>query len=658
MKKLSSFLFGIIFLGCSAAYGATNSIDTDQILGLFTAAQRGAESAAREARTAKLQAESAAAQVNTTVQNAAAQVRRDFEGHVRTINDSFNRQFNNVQANLARSYEERAARLGDENRIQGERHLQQFRDAEARFLREKEELERNLIRDKEESERRLQQERLEYIAEEEERRRNEMEATERKRNELADQFLEQEIERKKREVSHVELGIIQEAARLLRQRVLKGRMSAEEVEGLFAQGNISEIIRAAERARDDERYEQRDLYRTHAELLADKLSAEKGRISTEKLRLKEELHRQKWNNIKELFNNTGAGFMNLLGDKQRLANLTLTLAGVMGGYFLLRNGTKLAFTQLERYLNKPNLVQQTSVRGLGGLVQDWFKSPRKQVKMDDIIVSPQLRSQLDAVAESVLQARKFGVELPNVCLYGPPGTGKTMFIEALASATNMTFAKMTGGDVSQLVNSGGENRAVTEIHKLMNWLEANGPAVLFIDEADAFLGKGRDGGVMSEGLKAAINAFLNRTGSSSSKVMVVIATNYPGAIDEAFRSRISKWIYVGNPGLNERKTLLKDRLHQLTQESLKDGNKSKYRLVGVTDDVIHNIATRTEGYSGRDISMKLIDGIKRAALRQGSLEITPDLINSVIISNEQEGKMLSSFVNGDVRVNLLPKYAL
>ena len=81
--------------------------------------------------------------------------------------------------------------------------------------------------------------------------------------------------------------------------------------------------------------------------------------------------------------------------------------------------------------------------------------------------------------------------MPNVGLYeGSSGTGKTMFIEALANESGMTYAKMTGGDVSALLSSGGENLAVTEIHKLFDWLEAHGPAVLLVDEADAFLRSG------------------------------------------------------------------------------------------------------------------------------------------------------------------------
>jgi len=50
--------------------------------------------------------------------------------------------------------------------------------------------------------------------------------------------------------------------------------------------------------------------------------------------------------------------------------------------------------------------------------------------------------------------------------------------------------------------------------------------LLFIDEADAFLG--RRGGSMSEGMRGALNAILFRTGDQSRDFSVVLATNRPG----------------------------------------------------------------------------------------------------------------------------------
>lgn len=50
--------------------------------------------------------------------------------------------------------------------------------------------------------------------------------------------------------------------------------------------------------------------------------------------------------------------------------------------------------------------------------------------------------------------------------------------------------------------------------------------LLFIDEADAFLGRRGEG--MSEGLRGALNAILFRTGDQSRDFAVVLATNRPG----------------------------------------------------------------------------------------------------------------------------------
>lgn len=52
--------------------------------------------------------------------------------------------------------------------------------------------------------------------------------------------------------------------------------------------------------------------------------------------------------------------------------------------------------------------------------------------------------------------------------------------------------------------------------------------LLFIDEADAFLG--RRGAGMSEGLRGALNAILFRTGDQSRDFAVVLATNRPGQL--------------------------------------------------------------------------------------------------------------------------------
>ena len=64
------------------------------------------------------------------------------------------------------------------------------------------------------------------------------------------------------------------------------------------------------------------------------------------------------------------------------------------------------------------------------------------------------------------------------------GTGKSMAAKRLAHTAGLDYAIMSGGDVAPL--GGG---AVSQLHELFDWAERSRRGLLlFIDEADAFLG--------------------------------------------------------------------------------------------------------------------------------------------------------------------------
>lgn len=75
--------------------------------------------------------------------------------------------------------------------------------------------------------------------------------------------------------------------------------------------------------------------------------------------------------------------------------------------------------------------------------------------------------------------------------------------------------------------------------------------LLFIDEADAFLRRrkaGDGGSSTAEHMRAAINAVLARTGTQSSKFMMVLASNRPEDLDPAVLDRIDDTIHFPLPG--------------------------------------------------------------------------------------------------------------
>jgi hypothetical protein len=176
----------------------------------------------------------------------------------------------------------------------------------------------------------------------------------------------------------------------------------------------------------------------------------------------------------------------------------------------------------------------------------------------------------------------------------------------------MDYAILSGGDVAPL--GGG---AVTQLHSTFDWAERSRRGLLlFIDEADAFLGRRND--EMSEGLRGALNALLFRTGlravacgaargsvqggvpvlarrcprrmhtcmgvsaptttattppptpppphththtpapagDQSRDFMVVLATNRPGDLDDAVLDRMDEAIHFDLPGREQRLSLL------------------------------------------------------------------------------------------------------
>ncbi len=89
---------------------------------------------------------------------------------------------------------------------------------------------------------------------------------------------------------------------------------------------------------------------------------------------------------------------------------------------------------------------------------------------------------------------------------------------------------------------------MSEMHKLFEWAK-NTPRglLLFIDEAEAFLGtRDREGGV-SENLRNVLSALLYQTGTQSDHYMLVLATNRPEDLDRAITDRIDEALHFDLP---------------------------------------------------------------------------------------------------------------
>jgi len=184
-----------------------------------------------------------------------------------------------------------------------------------------------------------------------------------------------------------------------------------------------------------------------------------------------------------------------------------------------------------------------------------------------------------------------------VLLYGPPGCGKTMVARAAAAelcgnAHAATFFHIRPADVMSKFYGDSQKR----IAALEELAKERSPAIVFFDEVDTLLGRRDAAHGVAEHHKAVTNALLTWMDGfeqDADRVFFIGATNRADAIDEAALRRFGELVEVGLPDFEQRLALLKS----LVSGATKDGH-----LSDLSDESLRDIAGRTEGMSGDDVS--------------------------------------------------------
>jgi ATPase family AAA domain-containing protein 3A/B len=183
-----------------------------------------------------------------------------------------------------------------------------------------------------------------------------------------------------------------------------------------------------------------------------------------------------------------------------------------------------------------------SLRGLGPA------SERLDSAFADVVLPPDLHKTVLGLARATRNAKANNAPLRHALFYGPPGTGKTMAAQRLARSVGLDYAVMAGGDVAPLAAE-----AVTELHRLFEWAKRSRRGLLlFIDEAEAFLGARDRAGGVSEHLRNVLSALLYQTGEQSAHYMLVLCTNRPEDLDAAVTDRIDQSLRFGLPDTPQR----------------------------------------------------------------------------------------------------------
>ncbi len=158
--------------------------------------------------------------------------------------------------------------------------------------------------------------------------------------------------------------------------------------------------------------------------------------------------------------------------------------------------------------------------------------------------------------------------------------------KAVATEANSTFFSISSSDLVSKYQ-GESEKLVRELFQLAR---DNKPSVVFIDEVDSLCGTRSEGeNDSTRRIKTEFLVQMQGVGRDMNGVLILGATNIPWGLDPAIRRRFEKRIYIPLPEATDRVAMFKQNV-----------GKAPCTL---TDAQYEELAQKTEGYSGADISI-------------------------------------------------------
>lgn len=327
-------------------------------------------------------------------------------------------------------------------------------------------------------------------------------------------------------------------------------------------------------------------------------------------------------------------FFEFTDDTTRLLNtgkfLVLTAGGCAAGIYIFKNALPVIRKMIEEKIFTPELIEESS--------HGWFGSKKNKdvPTLKDLYFDSTFQHRVDEIITTLRNTKNAHGYYLNYLFYGLPGTGKTATARAIAYESGMDFAFMTGGSVLDLLRSG---KGIQRLKEVFDWAQSSKRGlVLFIDEADAFLGD--PNGSMSEELNAMLKAFLNYTGTESKNFCLILSTNHPNKLSKAVLSRVGyrQQVLFDLPTLEARIQMVRHFMNKyfLTSKILRNFPMNV---------AIDYIAQQTQGFAGRELSY-LILGMEKAALTTNDLALTQNIIEYIVqdaVRNYNAAKDFTSY---------------
>jgi len=182
--------------------------------------------------------------------------------------------------------------------------------------------------------------------------------------------------------------------------------------------------------------------------------------------------------------------------------------------------------------------------------------------------------------------QRLGIEPPKgVLLHGPPGCGKTLLARAVANESEANFFSINGPEIMSKFYGESEAR----LREMFQQAEKNSPSIIFIDELDAIAPKREEvTGEVERRVVAQLLALMDGL-AGRGNLIVIGATNRPGALDPALRrpGRFDREVEIGVPDKQARHEIL--QIHT--------------RGMPMAEDVdLKKLAEMTHGYTGADLA--------------------------------------------------------
>jgi len=267
-----------------------------------------------------------------------------------------------------------------------------------------------------------------------------------------------------------------------------------------------------------------------------------------------------------------------------------------------------------------------------------FRNP--DVKWNDIAGLHDAKALLqEAVVLPLIMPDFFkGIRRPwkGVLMVGPPGTGKTMLAKAVATECGTTFFNVSSSTLTSKYR--GESERLVRL--LFEMARFHAPSTIFIDEVDSLCSVRGSDSEHEATRRFKSELLIQMDGLSTSKseegekvVMVLAATNHPWDIDDAFRRRFEKRVYIKLPNSEGRKSLLDLNLKDIELDEEVD---------------LLDISERLDMYSGADITSLCRDAAMMS-MRRMIKGKTPDEIKEMKREDLEKPVTLTDFEEAIVR---------